>query len=178
MEMSSVPNTIYLYIILNIIYMLKKYMPKGLSSTLRLHAELLFKSTTLTEEKMKSPVNQQKVISREDVEMILEKMKMSCVSTSNEPQLREYMDFDELASMFEEKEPSLMEMKDAFGVFDENNDGFIDAVELQRVLCMLGLRERVDVDACQRMIDMHDHNVDGRIDFHEFVEFMESSCFC
>lgn len=178
MEMSSVPNTIYLYIILNIIYMLKKYMPKGLSSTLRLHVELLFKSTTLTEEKMKSPVNQQKVISREDVEMILEKMKMPCVSTSNEPQLREYMDFDELASMFEEKEPSLMEMKDAFGVFDENNDGFIDAVELQRVLCVLGLRERVDVDACQRMIDMHDHNVDGRIDFHEFVEFMESSCFC
>ncbi|KAM0936775.1 putative EF-hand domain-containing protein [Dioscorea sansibarensis] len=155
-------------------------MPKGLSSTLRSHAELLFKSTTLTEEKMKSPaVNLQKVISREDVEMVLERMMMmSCVGTSSGSQFREYIAFDELVSMFEEKEPSLMEMRDAFGVFDENGDGFIDAVELQRILDMLGLREGVDVDACQRMIDMHDHNLDGRIDFHEFVEFMESSCFC
>ncbi|KAJ0975340.1 hypothetical protein J5N97_017305 [Dioscorea zingiberensis] len=143
--------------------MLRKCMPKRFPTSLRSHAELVFRSSSTTladhQRTLKSTVNdareedQQKIISREDVEMVLERMRMACGSTEEVGQLRESMGFDELSVMFEEKEPSLVEMSDAFGVFDENSDGFIDAVDLHKVLCMLGFREGVDVDACQRMID-------------------------
>ncbi|KAJ0975320.1 hypothetical protein J5N97_017285 [Dioscorea zingiberensis] len=179
---------LYLYLVHNFIFMLRKCMPKRFPTSLRSHAELVFRSSSTTladhQRTLKSTVNdareedQQKIISREDVEMVLERMRMACGSTEEVGQLRESMGFDELSVMFEEKEPSLVEMSDAFGVFDENSDGFIDAVELHKVLCMLGFREGVDVDACQRMIDVHDQNEDGRIDFHEFSKFMESCLIC
>ncbi|KAK9188953.1 hypothetical protein WN944_020358 [Citrus x changshan-huyou] len=79
------------------------------------------------------------------------------------------------ALLFEEKEPSLEEVKDAFDVFDENKDGFIDALELQRVLCILGMKEGFQLENCKKMIKTFDENGDGSIDFKEFVKFMESS---
>ncbi|ESR56647.1 hypothetical protein CICLE_v10024475mg, partial [Citrus x clementina] len=81
----------------------------------------------------------------------------------------------ELSRLFEEKEPSLEEVKDAFDVFDENKDGFIDALELQRVLCILGMKEGFQLENCKKMIKTFDENGDGSIDFKEFVKFMESS---
>lgn len=87
--------------------------------------------------------------------------------------------FDELllSTVFEEEEPSLEEVNVAFSVFDENCDGFIDATELQTLLCRLGFSEGADLDACQHMIQTYDENQDGKIDFDEFARFMESS-FC
>ncbi|KAF2298861.1 hypothetical protein GH714_028378 [Hevea brasiliensis] len=41
--------------------------------------------------------------------------------------LQERYDARELSRLFEEHEPSLEEVKDAFDIFDENKDGFIDA---------------------------------------------------
>ncbi|KAB5544513.1 hypothetical protein DKX38_012625 [Salix brachista] len=56
---------------------------------------------------------------------------------------------DELLSLFEEEEPgSLEEVKEVFDVFDENKDGFIDARELNRVMCRLGLKEGIQVTIC------------------------------
>ncbi|KAL0431721.1 UNVERIFIED_CONTAM: putative calcium-binding protein CML46 [Sesamum radiatum] len=71
--------------------------------------------------------------------------------------------------------PNLEEVKEAFDVFDSNRDGFIDAEELQKVLCALGLKEGSEMENCRRMIGLFDENGDGRIDFDEFVKFMESS---
>ena len=79
--------------------------------------------------------------------------------------------------MFEDQEPSLEEVKQAFDVFDENKDGFIDARELQRVLYILGLKEARELENCKKMIRNFDENQDGRIDFNEFVKIMENS-FC
>lgn len=92
-------------------------------------------------------------------------------------ELQEYYGSDELSRLFEEEEPSLEELKEAFDVFDVNRDGFIDALELQRVLCILGLKEGLKMDNCNKMIKNFDENRDGRIDFREFVKFMEHS-FC
>ncbi|GMJ05765.1 hypothetical protein HRI_004245700 [Hibiscus trionum] len=79
--------------------------------------------------------------------------------------------------LFEEEEPSLMEVKEAFDVFDENKDGFIDAKELRKSLFSLGfMKEASEVD-CDRMIKGFDYNLDGRIDFNEFVKVLETS-FC
>ncbi|GFY82980.1 calcium-binding EF-hand family protein [Actinidia rufa] len=82
-----------------------------------------------------------------------------------------------MTSLFEEKEPGLDEVKEAFDVFDENRDGFLDAREIQRVLYNLGFKDGLEIERCKRMIDAFDDNGDGRIDFKEFVKLMENM-FC
>ncbi|XP_011075637.1 probable calcium-binding protein CML45 [Sesamum indicum] len=83
----------------------------------------------------------------------------------------------ELLSLFEEEEPSLEEIRESFGVFDANNDGFIDCSELQRVVCNLGLKEGCELEDCKKMIKAFDGNGDGLIDFQDFIKLMES-CLC
>ncbi len=83
----------------------------------------------------------------------------------------------EISQLFDEEQPSLEEVKEAFEVFDENKDGFINATELQKVLCSLGLKEGSEVEECTKMIRAVDENGDGQIDFSEFVKFLEKS-FC
>ncbi|CAI9775229.1 unnamed protein product [Fraxinus pennsylvanica] len=79
---------------------------------------------------------------------------------------------DKFSALFDEQ-PSLQEVKETFDVFDEKKDGFIDANELQRVLCRHGLKEGCELEECRRMIRAFDENGDGLIDFIEFVKFME-----
>ncbi|KAJ6910022.1 hypothetical protein NC652_020892 [Populus alba x Populus x berolinensis] len=83
---------------------------------------------------------------------------------------------DELLSLFEEEEPcSLEEVKEVFDVFDENKDGFIDARELNRVMCRLGLKEGMEVEECSRMIQAVGEGRKQKIDFNDFFRFMERS---
>lgn len=81
---------------------------------------------------------------------------------------------EEVWKLFEERAACAAEVKEAFDVFDVNGDGFIDVEELQRVLCVLGLKEGEGIGNCRRMIEKFDENKDGRIDFEEFVKLMES----
>ncbi|PKU74757.1 probable calcium-binding protein CML45 [Dendrobium catenatum] len=119
----------------------------------------------------------EKLITREEVELVMERMGlMMRGNEEGEQKLKEFMLEEEVVAMFDEKEPSLEEVKEAFAVFDENCDGFVDAGELQRVLWKLGF-ERTGLDSCMEMIGAYDENGDGKIDFGEFVKFMESS-FC
>lgn len=83
------------------------------------------------------------------------------------------LDGGDLLEMFEEVNPSLGEVKEAFEVFDLDRDGFIDAEELQRVVCSLGFKEGLEIGNCRRMIALGDEDGDGRIDFQEFLRFME-----
>lgn len=110
------------------------------------------------------------------MEIILERMGMSLTSGGSD-KLKDCMGLDEISATFEEKEPSSEEVIGAFCVFDENCDGFIDAKELQRVLCKLGFKEGEDIDACRKMIETYDENKDGKIDFNQFARFLECS-FC
>uniref|UniRef100_A0ACD5Y256 Uncharacterized protein n=1 Tax=Avena sativa TaxID=4498 RepID=A0ACD5Y256_AVESA len=75
--------------------------------------------------------------------------------------------FEEAAALFEEEAAA------AFRVFDSNGDGFIDAGELRSVLRSLGFAAGVAAEDCQSMIDAYDGDKDGRIDFQEFLAFME-----
>ncbi|KAL4600225.1 hypothetical protein ACB092_11G183000 [Castanea dentata] len=110
-----------------------------------------------------------------EVKIVMEKIGTLCDDHPDAENYEEGMGPDEIAGLFEE-EPSPEEVKEAFDIFDENNDGFIDAGELGRVLCLLGLMEPLEVE-CQRMIRVFDDNGDGRIDFKEFVKLVEHS-FC
>lgn len=111
-------------------------------------------------------------IKRDEVETVMAKMGIFCSEESEE--LEEKYGSKELSELFEENEPSFEEVKMAFDVFDENNDGFIDAMELKRVMCILGFKEGSEVENCQKMIKNFDENQDGRIDFIEFVKIMEN----
>ncbi|KAJ4841036.1 hypothetical protein Tsubulata_009372 [Turnera subulata] len=103
---------------------------------------------------------------------------MSKLGTLYDPEgdikFQERLTTKDIASLFEEQEPSLQELKDAFGIFDENKDGFIDAKELRKVVCTLCLTEASDAD-CNRMIRAYDDNGDGLIDFNEFVRLVAKS---
>lgn len=112
-------------------------------------------------------------VERDEVKMVMAKLRFFCSPESEE--LEESYGSSEICGVFEEEEPSLEEVKEAFDVFDENRDGFIEAVELQRVLTILGMKEATDLENCQKMISHFDGNRDGRIDFNEFVKIMEKS---
>lgn len=107
----------------------------------------------------------------------MEMFNMGLVSNPGSNKLKDFTCFDELPTVCELKEPSLQEANEAFSVFDENRDGFIDAMELQTVFCKLGFEGGADLDACQQMMETFDENNDGKIDFNEFVGFMKS-CSC
>ncbi|VFQ71110.1 unnamed protein product [Cuscuta campestris] len=65
------------------------------------------------------------------------------------------------------------EMREAFKVFDEDNDGAISAKELEAVLAKLGLIEKGgEIGRVEQMISSVDRNRDGVVDFSEFKEMM------
>ncbi|XP_068641224.1 probable calcium-binding protein CML45 [Aristolochia californica] len=115
------------------------------------------------------------VLDGEEVRMVMERLGGFCKPEGEK--LRDLLGCREFSVLFEEKEPSLYEIREAFSVFDQNKDDFIDARDLQSVLSSLGFRQGSSLDACEQMIRSSDENGDGRIDFNEFVKFMEKS-FC
>ncbi|CAI9757546.1 unnamed protein product [Fraxinus pennsylvanica] len=100
-----------------------------------------------------------------DVELVMHKLGLVF-----DP--KEALGDQDILGAFEENEAHLELLKDAFNVFDENNDGYIAANELNKVLNSLGLTQFSDQE-CRRMLVAMDCNGDGRIDFDEFVKLME-----
>ncbi|KAI4316174.1 hypothetical protein L6164_024180 [Bauhinia variegata] len=63
-------------------------------------------------------------------------------------------------------------LREAFQIFDEDGDGYIDAMELKRVLDCLGLDKGWDMNAIEKMVKVVDLNFDGKVDFGEFELMM------
>lgn len=90
------------------------------------------------------------------------------------------VDFNEFASLYkmiakdeirgEGQEDA--DLKDAFNVFDKNEDGLISPIELQEVLVKLGVDEGVSLTNCERMIENVDADGNGAVDFGEFKRMM------
>lgn len=72
------------------------------------------------------------------------------------------------------KEATERELREAFRVFDRDEDGFVGAAELWYVLRRLGMGDSSSArEDCARMIAAHDADGDGRISFREFRDMME-----
>ncbi|XP_047969066.1 probable calcium-binding protein CML46 [Salvia hispanica] len=84
---------------------------------------------------------------------------------------------ENIEGIFEGTEPGLEEVREAFRMFDENDDGFVDAEELEKVMSSLGL-VGLSQQECERMIMVFDDDGDGRISFGEFVKLIEESFCC
>mmetsp|Transcript_20591 Transcript_20591/g.35115 ORF Transcript_20591/g.35115 Transcript_20591/m.35115 type:complete len:108 (-) Transcript_20591:18-341(-) len=70
-------------------------------------------------------------------------------------------------------EEELQAMKDCFTLFDTNNDGMIDADELQAGFEGFGQKRRRS--SILRMIDLADKDDNKMVDFEEFVMLMKEA---
>ncbi|KAF0910956.1 hypothetical protein E2562_005347 [Oryza meyeriana var. granulata] len=67
------------------------------------------------------------------------------------------------------------ELREAFYVFDRDEDGYVSAAELWNVLRRLGMEEGARYGDCVRMIAAYDGDGDGKISFQEFRAMMENA---
>eukprot|EP00299_Pterocystis_sp_00344_P008465 c3222_g1_i1.p1 GENE.c3222_g1_i1~~c3222_g1_i1.p1 ORF type:complete len:166 (-),score=49.26 c3222_g1_i1:3-500(-) len=69
----------------------------------------------------------------------------------------------------------LVELRDAFSLFDKDGNGKIEAEELQRVMNHVSGTVQYQLEDVKKMIRIVDKNSDGQIDFFEFVDLMTKS---
>ncbi|XP_060080010.1 calmodulin-beta-like [Ylistrum balloti] len=65
---------------------------------------------------------------------------------------------------------AISEMKEAFEVFDQDGDGFLDKDDIQRA--MEGLGVSLTAPEVTQMMEVADANKDGRLDYKEFVAML------
>ncbi|KAL2349231.1 hypothetical protein Fmac_003231 [Flemingia macrophylla] len=109
-------------------------------------------------------------VCKEDMVLVMEKLGMNVECDGDG--VEEFGE-KEILELFDDDDVTLSEVEEAFQVFDQNKDGFIEARELQVVLSCLGLGK--DLIECQKMINAVDQNGDELIDLNEFVRIMEHS---
>lgn len=80
-------------------------------------------------------------------------------------------EFIELNTKGIDSKEVLENLKDAFSVFDIDNNGLITAEELQNVMKKLG--ENCDIEESRKMIAGADRDGDGMINFDEFKDMMK-----
>ncbi|KAK7378405.1 hypothetical protein VNO80_03845 [Phaseolus coccineus] len=82
------------------------------------------------------------------------------------------IDFEEFLSIMgrKMKETLSEELKEAFKVFDRDEDGYISATELRNVMMSLG--ERLTDEEAEQMIRDADLDGDGQVSFDEFARIM------
>ena len=117
-------------------------------------------------------------IKKESAREVVEKFGLMCDRGSTGFELGEggLMDdevpVEEVLSELEDISKRSEMLHEAFKIFDEDGDGYIDAMELKRVLDCLGLDMGWDMNAIEKMVKVADLNFDGKVDFDEFELMM------
>ncbi|URE18823.1 hypothetical protein MUK42_10363 [Musa troglodytarum] len=75
-----------------------------------------------------------------------------------------------MASKLNQETDSEDELREAFKVFDKDQNGFISATELRNVMISLG--EKLTDEEAAQMIREADLDGDGQVNFEEFVKMM------
>ncbi|XP_073136235.1 calmodulin-like [Henckelia pumila] len=122
--------------------------------------------------------NSDGVIDIEELAIAIQSLNEHSKREEIEEMLNEFdgeMDFEEFISIMVRKikENMVDELREAFKVFDRDEDGFISAIELKIVMMNLGKR-LTDEEATQ-MIIAADVDGDGLVSCHEFLKIMIAS---
>ncbi|KAK7283019.1 hypothetical protein RIF29_12215 [Crotalaria pallida] len=122
-------------------------------------------------------------IKKENARQVVEKLGLMYGSKEDKPSRFElvgeggFMDDevpveDVLGELEEDESKRSKLLHEAFKIFDEDGDGYIDAMELKRVLDCLGLDKGWDINTIEKMVKVVDLNFDGKVDFSEFELMM------
>ncbi|XP_004247023.1 calmodulin-like protein 3 [Solanum lycopersicum] len=91
-----------------------------------------------------------------------------------------FVDMEEFGTLYQsimDDKDEEEDMREAFNVFDQNDDGFITVEELRSVLSSLGLKQGKTLEDCKRMIIKVDVDGDGMVDYKEFRQMMKRGGF-
>ena len=77
-----------------------------------------------------------------------------------------------LCSFIHSSVAHFQELRQAFSLFDKNNDGYIDAKEL--VHCTTTLGQTLSPEEVKAFLEEADLNGDGKLDYVEFAKMMTS----
>jgi Ca2+-binding EF-hand superfamily protein len=112
-------------------------------------------------------------IKKENARQVVEKLGL--IYGSDQKENKAFQDDDEEEVVVEEVLGELEDMSkrselllEAFKIFDEDGDGYIDAMELKRVLDCLGLDKGWDMNTIERMVMVVVLSFCGKVDFGEF----------
>lgn len=86
--------------------------------------------------------------------------------------LKEEVDADDFIGKLEDASGRSELLHKTFRIFDEDGNGFIEAVELKRLLECLGLDRGCNMGDIDKMVQVVDLNLDGKVDFSEFELMM------
>ena len=84
----------------------------------------------------------------------------------------DFPDFLSMLALRMKDADSSDDIREAFRVFDKNDNGFISAAELRHIMTNLG--EKLTDEEAEEMIREADVNGDGVINYEEFVTLMSS----
>lgn len=91
-----------------------------------------------------------------------------------------FVDMEEFGTLYQsimDDKDEEEDMREAFNVFDQNDDGFITVEELRSVLSSLGLKQGKTLEDCKIMIIKVDVDGDGMVDYKEFRQMMKRGGF-
>ncbi|MBA0560476.1 hypothetical protein Golob_017370 [Gossypium lobatum] len=91
-----------------------------------------------------------------------------------------YVDIDEFGALYQmimDDRDEEEDIKEAFKVFDQNEDRFITNEELRTILASFGLKQGRTIKDCKKMIKKVDMDGDGMVNFKEFKQMMKGGGF-
>ncbi|MBA0553554.1 hypothetical protein Golob_012728 [Gossypium lobatum] len=99
-------------------------------------------------------------------------MMMTVINEADDIERKGKIDFEDFVIIMARKmqENVVDELKEAFKVFDRDQDGFISANELRQVMMNMG--ERLTMEEAEQMIREADLDGDGVVSFDEFARMM------
>ncbi|XP_030544502.2 calmodulin-like protein 6 [Rhodamnia argentea] len=117
-------------------------------------------------------------IKKDRVRVIVEKLGLTG-GEENSPNcpdpcngLKEEVDAEDVIGGLEDASGRSELLHQAFKIFDEDGNGFIEAVLLKRVLECLGLDGGWNIGDIEKMVQVVDLNLDGKVDLSEFKLMM------
>ncbi|EEF34397.1 calcium binding protein/cast, putative [Ricinus communis] len=111
-------------------------------------------------------------IKKEKARQVVEKLGLGYGQEEEETSTANEVAAEEVLSGLDQASERQQLLHEAFKIFDEDGNGYIEAAEVKRVLQCLGLDKGWDITDIEKMLKVVDLNMDGKVDFTEFESMM------